>query len=153
MVPAEQQWIAKSQSEVSRFCRVTVSAVRKWAADGMPGRPGRYDLSEIHAWRLERETRRRAASDDPLLDGGDSPGLERYRQAKAALAELELAERESSLMSREKALTILGRFAAKIRRMGERLGKRFGADAAIMVNESLTECESDLNELGGCETV
>ena len=35
---------------------------------------------------------------DPLLDGADSPGLERYRLAKAELAEMDLAKRKGEII-------------------------------------------------------
>jgi hypothetical protein len=77
-----------------------------------------------------------------LAEGGDSPGLERYRLAKAKLAELDLEMRKGQLIDRGKARDIFGRWAILIRRMGERLGKRFGPDAAATVNETLESCRA-----------
>ncbi len=39
--------------------------------------------------------------DDPLLAGSSSPALDRYRNARAELAELELAERKGSTLNAE----------------------------------------------------
>ena len=87
------------------------------------------------------------ASEDPLLaSGGDSAGLERYRLAKAALAELELAERKRVLLPVDKVREALLRWATLVRRMGERLGKRFGHEAAAVVGETLDECEATLRD-------
>lgn len=80
-------------------------------------------------------------SDDPLLSSGDSPGLERYRQAKASLAELELEERRGVLVRVDKVRDILGRWASLIRRLGEHLLKRFGADALQSLRETLEQCD------------
>lgn len=134
---------------------VSIDTVKGWAKQGMPGKSGRYVLREISEWLRGdgpwRQHARPGTGDDPLLEsGGDSPGLERYRMAKAALAELELEAKTKSLLSREKARTVLGRWAAVIRRMGERLGKRYGPEAASAVNDALGECDHVVNhELGG----
>jgi len=77
---------------------------------------------------------------EPLQDGGDSPALERYRLAKAKLAELDLHLRKNDLIERDKAKEIFLRWAVLVRRMGERLSKRFGPDAAATVNETLDAC-------------
>jgi hypothetical protein len=52
---------------------------------------GTYDLAAVYRWGTER------ATDDPLLTGGDSPNLERYRKAKAELAEMDAAERRGQM--------------------------------------------------------
>jgi DNA-binding XRE family transcriptional regulator len=58
---------------------------------------GTYDARELVKWALARE--RANATDDPLLTGGDSPNLERYRKAKAELAEMDAAERRGQIVS------------------------------------------------------
>jgi hypothetical protein len=119
---------------------------------GKPGFPagslGPWALTEIIPWILTRQ--RLASSDDPLmLDGPDSPNLERFRAAKAALAELELGERAATLLDRSKTRIVFDRLGGILRRLGERLGKRFGNDAAQMMNDSLFEFHSIVNfELG-----
>ncbi len=102
--------------------------------------------------RIESALRSRPApSDDPLLAAGDSPGLERYRMAKAKLAELDLEARKEQLIDREKARDVFGRWATLIRRAGERLSKRWGNEAAAMLNETLDECGAIVQELKGRE--
>ncbi len=112
----------------------------------MPGRPGRYEAGAIVRWlRASGPWKQHAKPEggDPLLESGeDSPGLERYRLAKAAHAELDLAERRGELLSRDKARTVLGRWSTMLRGLGDRMAKRYGMEAAIAVNETLTECES-----------
>lgn len=118
---------------------------------GCPGKPGRYPLAEIVQWlRNEGPWRphgRGESTDDPLLSAGDSPGLERYRLAKAALAELELQERQRTLLPVEKVREVLLRWAMLVRRMAERLGKRYGAEAAGAVSDCLDECGRVIDEL------
>lgn len=100
-------------------------------------------LRESGPWRPYG---RGESADDPLLQDGDSPGLERYRLAKASLAELELEERRRSLLPVVKVREALSRWATIVRRMGERLGQRWGADAQTLVNDALTECEQVLRD-------
>ena len=89
---------------------------------------------------------------EPLQDGGDSPALERYRLAKAKLAELDLHLRKNDLIERDKAKEIFLRWAVLVRRMGERLSKRFGPDAAATVNETLDACRIAVSEICAEET-
>lgn len=148
--------IAKSQAEVAEFVGQSVKTVQGWALQGMPGQQGCYDLAKVVQWlRQDGPWRARAAvaeTDDPLLAGdSDSDGLERYRQAKAALAELDLEERKGQLISREKVRPVLARWAAVIRRCGESLGKVFGASATEKLNDALDECSRVVDEFGSDE--
>ena len=140
---------------MAAFFHVAINTVQQWRAKGMPGRPGRYDLSEVAAWlRAEGPWRdkRSAIEDDDLAGPADSPGLERYRLAKAKLAELELAKQQRSVMSRDLAREILGRVAAMFRRYGERLSKRHGPEEAVLFNEVLEETRRVFNqEFGGAD--
>lgn len=144
---------ASSLSEVADVYDVTLDTVKRWRADGMPGRPGMYVLREVSRWlRSEGPWKQHAkiptiASEDPLLSDGDSPALERYRLAKAKHAELDLEHRKGELIEVDKAKDILGRWASLIRRMGEKLSKRYGNEAAIEINDTLGECRSAVAEI------
>jgi transcriptional regulator with XRE-family HTH domain len=140
-------WTADTQTEVAEFFGVSIDTVKNWAKQKMPGSPRSYRLDKIAIWlRTEGPgSSRIKGEDDPLMDG-DSPGLERYRMAKAKLAELDLESRKGELIDREKARDILGRWATLIRRMGERLAKRWGNEAATMVNDTLEECRLIVEE-------
>ena len=131
---------------------VNLDTVKRWRSEGMPGRPGAYVLHEVSKWlRTDGPWSPRAktvATDDPLLaEGGDSPGLERYRLAKAKHAELDLEHRKGELIEREKAKLVLARWAALIRQMGERLAKRYGNDVATQINDTLAECRRAVQEV------
>lgn len=147
------EWVAKRQIDVARFCGVSLDTVKSWAKQGMPGLPGEYNLADVVQWLRQAGPWRqhlKVTDDDPLMDDTDSPGLERYRQAKAAIAELDYAERQKELMARDKVKALFVRWAAVLRRMGERISKRFGNDAAITVNDALRECSEIVTyELGG----
>lgn len=142
------RWIADGQAEVAEFFGVGPDAVKNWAQQGMPGTRGSYPLNRIAVWLRTEGPKSKLiqAAEDPLLAEGDSPGLERYRMAKAKLAELDLESRKNQLIDREKARDIFGRWATLIRRMGERLSKRWGNEAANMVNETLDECRLIVEE-------
>jgi hypothetical protein len=119
----------------------------------MPGKPGRYDLAEILAWlRSDGPWRARGGdlltgSDDPLLAvGGDSPNLERYRLARAQLAELELETKRGSVFPRDVARSVLGRIASLWRRYGERLGKRHGPEEVVSFNETFQEAQRVIDD-------
>jgi hypothetical protein len=123
----------------------------------MPGSAPGYDLRLIVQW-LRRDgpwrPHRRdsptpdAVGDDVLLEGGavNSPALEKLRAAKAALAELDLQERRGGLISVERSKEIGLRWATLIKRLGERLGKRYGRDAAAAVIDTLEECGRVLDD-------
>ena len=143
-----------SLGRVALNFNVSPDTVKTWRSQGMPGEPGHYPMPEICEWLrsdgpwADRKKYPPTESDDPLLDG-DSPALERYRLAKAKHAELDLEARKSELIERDKCRDVLARWATVIRRMGERLAKRHGKDAATSVNRSLEECERIIKkELG-----
>jgi phage terminase Nu1 subunit (DNA packaging protein) len=143
-------WTADTQGEVAEFFNVSVDTVKNWAKQKMPGKPKGYRLDHIAIWlRTEGPGSKalRVQSDDPLLEDGDSPALERYRLAKAKLAELDLETRKGQLIERDKARDIFSRWAVLVRRMGERLAKRFGPDAAATVNETLDSCRAAVVEV------
>jgi phage terminase Nu1 subunit (DNA packaging protein) len=150
-----QRFYVKTQGDLARFVGQSVETIKTWAKRGMPGKPGRYEVGAIVRWARAsgpwQQYYRPPAepSDDPLLAEGDSPGLERYRMAKAAIAELDLDERKGVLLSTEKVRAVHARWATIFKRMGERVGKRYGADAAITVNDAIEECERVIeNEFG-----
>lgn len=89
--------------------------------------------------------------DDPLLDDGDSPALERYRLAKAKHAELDYAEREKQLIDKEKCRDVLSQWGNVIRKMGDRVSRRFGVEANQIVSEAIDECESVVKGLANAD--
>ena len=112
----------------------------------LPGRPVRIRFAALIDLIVERrvEERTRAAtptSDDPLLADGDSPALERYRLAKAKHAELDLEQRKGELIDVGKCRDILAQWASVIRKTGDRLSKRFGLEANLMVSDAIDACD------------
>ena len=97
---------------------------------------------------LAASRRADARTGDPLLVDGDSAGLERYRLAKAAHAELDLAERKNELIDKEFCRALMGRWSHVLRRAGDRLNKRCGTEGASILREAIDECESIVRDIG-----
>ena len=137
-------------AEVAQVYDVSPGTVKEWRYAGMPGTPKRYVLQDISRWLRSEgpwSNRRKAMpADDPLLADGDSPGLERYRLAKAKHAELDLEARKGELIEMDKCRDVLSRWAVVIRRMGERLVKRYGSTMAAEIDQTLQECQLIVKE-------
>jgi len=97
--------------------------------------PALHDFLAENASRL-------ASENDALLQGGNSPALERYREYKADLAMLELEERQGKLARRDVIRQGLGKIAAIIRSAGDALQRRFGPEAQAIVEETLDEAQT-----------
>jgi hypothetical protein len=95
---------------------------------------------------LARNARRlREIDDEMMLGDPDSPALERFREAKANLAELDLQKRKGELVPRDEIREGLGRFAARIRGAGDLLERQFGPEAAEILREALDDCTLELD--------
>jgi hypothetical protein len=90
-----------------------------------------------------------AQDDDPLLQGGGSPALERYREERAALARLDRLEREGSLIPRDTARAALARIAAILRGAGDALGRQFGSAATDLLYEALDDAGREIERSFG----
>jgi phage terminase Nu1 subunit (DNA packaging protein) len=113
--------------------------------DAPRNQDGSYSARRVVAWFVTRET----SEEEELTSGPDSPGLERYRLAKARVAELDAAEREGALVSRAVAREILGRWAARIRKAGVMLQRNHGNAAQQLLDSALGDCARILAGLTG----
>lgn len=100
----------------------------------------------LDALVFEEKERAKLANDDALLlDGNDkSPSIERLRLAKAKLAELELAEKRGQLIRPDLASTALLLVAGKLRKLGTRLGKKYGPAVSDDFERTLDECQNEM---------
>ena len=106
---------AANATEVGRCCGVTRQAVQKWKC---PRRPdGKYCIPEVVQWRIEKEA---MAAD--LSSGAKSPQLERWRRARADMAEDELARRRGDLVEVVEVEAKWGRLLTALRQQLTRLG-------------------------------
>jgi hypothetical protein len=88
--------------------------------------------------------------DDSLaMAGGDGPSLERWRAAKAELAEMEVQERRGNLIPRAIVHQSFAIEASLHRTCGAQLQKQFGPEAHDIFNEMLDACARENNTLCG----
>lgn len=88
--------------------------------------------------------RQKDGNSEPPTGRADSPALERYRQARAEAAELELAQRRRELLPVEQVQQILGAAAALIRQAGEVLQRRHGPAAADILTKAIDKWLSEM---------
>jgi hypothetical protein len=126
-----------------------------------PGIPTWVNGPGFVGWWVDREMQKRrrretipAASPsgdngDPLLvaEGVASPALEKYREARAALAELDLQERQRDLLPRQAVHEVFGRIASRLRDAGEQLGREHGSEAHEVLDEALSDSQRELGAL------
>jgi hypothetical protein len=103
-----------------------------------------------------REIRKAKSADfgDPLLDGVSEDGdgdlwLARYREKKTRLAELELQQKEGSLVPRSDIREVMDRAALMIRQLQEDLERKFGPDAADLAGSALDGLEREIGSYFG----
>lgn len=160
MCEHDKRWTVYSQKDLASAVDVVSSTVSQWVRSGLPREKAgknryRYCIPCAVAFRLrdlESPPTPGTLSDEEemLIGGSDSPALERYRLARAKLSELELEERRKSLLPRERVRSGLSRFAMILRQLGERLGRRYGPEAAASVNDAVDDCQRVVDdEFGG----
>jgi hypothetical protein len=71
-----------------------------------------------------------------------SPSLERWRNARARLAEIQVAREEETLCDVGAVRGIWHSVAARLRRAGESLQRRFGLDAWMILDGALVDAEA-----------
>lgn len=72
-------------------------------------------------------------SSDPMLAGGDSDNLERYRGVKADLAEMDLQERRKEMVNLDVVRPVFLNALVYIRNCGEKLDRQFGNEALAIL--------------------
>jgi hypothetical protein len=120
---------------------------------GVPIHGSLIDLGQVIRWLhdfLAKHGRKLLAEDtDPLMGGGNSPALEEYRREKAKLARLDRQQREETLVDRETAHLAFQRVASLLQQAGEALQKEFGPDAGKILNETLRNCQREVDSVFG----
>jgi len=80
----------------------------------------------------------------PLLVGGDSPALERYRAARAELLKLDRRLREEDLLDRGRVHDRLGQAAGILRGAAETLQRQYGPEAHAVFAKALDDAVAEL---------
>lgn len=100
-----------------------------------------HGRSIITAWAIKNFAKVAASVPgsgvDEMLVEGDSPALERYRNARAAMSELDLAERRGELVNLIEFRDVHQRAARVLRKTGEQLQRKCGHEAWEIFDEGL----------------
>jgi len=98
---------------------------------------------------LAANARKLAAGDDddPALAGASSPNLERKRGEDWRMARLRRRILEHSYLPQATVHDLLARLAARIRHAGEALQRQFGPAALTILNDALTDAETEIANL------
>ncbi len=101
---------------------------------------------------LEAELRGKDLDEDGLFasNNSSSPSLERGRDIKAKLLELEFKERLGVLIEVDKAERLLDIAASRIRSAGDKLARKFGDDARQLLVDALEDAEQEVEQTFGC---
>lgn len=91
----------------------------------------------------EKEKHTHTGGDDMLVGDGQSPAMERYRLARAKIAEADLAERDGETVRVSAVESMVMSVASRVRAAGDRLGRKFGVDAQDVLLRALDDLEGD----------
>jgi hypothetical protein len=106
------------------------------------------DAETLREWSTQRFSRPdlAIADADPLLTGDDTPALERYRTAKAKLAELDLDRQRGETVNLAKIRSGFATICQCLRDAGALLGREFGREAQRIIEDALTEANRLLDD-------
>jgi hypothetical protein len=125
--------------------RRTIEAWPQKHLDAELGSPGKWSLQGFARLAIYLG-KARLQERDPLLSGSDdaSPELERYRAARASLAELELSKKRGEVVDVGTMHKLTTALADSLRRLGERLERQHGAPAAKLLTDTLRSFDRDV---------
>lgn len=101
-----------------------------------------HDFLADNAQKLARD-------DDVLLQGGNSPALERYREERAEIARLDRLERQRELLPRHEVKEALARVAMMFRGAGEALLRQYGTSAGEILFEAIDDAQQEIDRTFG----
>lgn len=147
-----------TQAELGRLLGVSRKTIYEWSGKGeFPKAEGdKYSAFDVLVWYLVTHSKQLVekgagdlASGDPLLAGENTPNLERYRGARADLAEMEVKRQEGNLVDRSAMRELLGRAAGLIRGAAKSLQRAFGEEARRILDDSLDEVDREFSKVFG----
>ncbi len=148
-----------SISALARACGVARTTVQAWQADPeFPGQMdgGGFDVFEVGKWKGAKEEAKKprlSGDEDPLLASGDSPGLERYRMAKAQMAELDLGLRQGQLLPVEMLDVGLTALTDAYRRGIETAQRLYGSEIIPIFEESFARGKDVIDQHFGSHVI
>jgi len=123
--------------------------VGRWSKSGCPRNSDRsFDLIAVVRWKIEQAEKLNQGDADPLMSGGGSEALERYRDEKAKIARLDRLVKEDTLLPRDEVRSCLEQIAAIVRGAGERLAREHGDDARKVLDEALDDADELIGGFG-----
>ncbi len=150
---AQPRLVCTSWAQVAALFGISLQHCRtEWKIWLPPKPPGGWPIADLIAAVREHDAKRyerQQDEGDPLLSSGSSPALEKYREAKAKLAELDLQYREGKTIDRSEAHEVITEAARLIRGAGEDLQRRFGADAQDILDQAINEVDRLVEERFG----
>lgn len=160
--PAPEPKIVRSHGELTREFGVSLSAIRKWAAVGMPGRPGEYNVDQIRAWREstfkrrpEEESARFFNDDeaDPKSEKGQTSihqDRARYikaqadkEEANASIAKIDAKLKEGNFADLDDVNIFFSEFFTELRRLLSRIPVEMPPGYSANIRQQI---RSDLDE-------
>ena len=160
---AEQIAMIRSLSQAPAALLVDVQPRTLRETPAAPrGANGLYDGPALVRYFRERDLARQSngrivsgggGEDRLMVEGSDSPALERYRDERARMARMDRLDREGGLIPRAEVRTILARQAALFRRFGEKLEVQFGKPAADLYQEFMIDMIREILPFLGSDEV
>lgn len=90
---------------------------------------------------------RAAESGDPMLDGPLSPALEEYRREKAKITKIQREMLEAKIVAVEDMTANLTLLGTILRGAADTLGRQFGEEARMVIEEALDDFEGRVAEM------
>lgn len=143
---ADDAGIWLSQAQVAALCGLGQRQFRdtidkRLPAEAKRGTGGNLKYAAAAAvaalveYRLEQQ-------EDPVIQGAASPAQEECRRHEARLRKIKADEAEKLSVPRHELEPALSRAAAIFRQAAENLQRRYGNEAAAVMNEAINECEA-----------
>ena len=132
------------QTAVALLFSVSTSAVRQWQE--CPRNDDKtYDLPAVVAWRLDQ------IEHDGAVAVARGEAAERFRAAKADLAELDLAERRGELISVTDMDAFATRLVALVRSVAEQVQRKYGPESLSLFEKARDQMEKEIEtaKIGG----
>ena len=106
-----------------------------WLKKGCPGERGSYPIPDAVEWSRANVWKAADGGDG----GADSPWLEKTREERAKLLQMERHDRERRTVDRAALGELLAAAAGRVREAGGALRRRFGNEAAGILEEALDD--------------
>jgi hypothetical protein len=134
----------------------TVKTVSEWkTVTTFPVRvDGSYDVWAVCCWYQQQKAltlaKRTATVPEELEPAeGDSPWLERYREARTHRENLKLEQERKNLLPRDLTHQTLMQIAFLLRQAGETLQRQFGEAAHLVLGSALSEADKIIDAVFG----